>query len=282
MSRDITTNSGNSSRAFETIPKAFISYATDDLGIADRVAEYLRTNHLDVWMDRERLIVGTADWEAALREAITECVAVVLIATPASRKSQYVQSELLIAESLGLPVYPLWAEGENWIDSISASRSRSQHRDIRGSAFAAGLTELVEVFNAAGYTLPLHFLYRSFHQLIPDGRDAPKGTTSRGWTSGHTVYEKHIPQDYMVVHRKLWFEERERSMNYDAILIRPSGYRMAAHLLDDLYLNYLRDCFRPLTYGQSWVLRTRDDIVAVDPSTLQRGQIRAVEGLAKK
>jgi hypothetical protein len=130
----------------EHISKAFISYAREDRSVANAVAADLRARHVDVWIDAEGIVAGSRDWDAIIRNAISESCAVVLIATPTSRASQIVQSELLLAESNGLPLYPLWAAGTHWIDAIPLTLSRAQYHDIRGDSYASGITALADVF----------------------------------------------------------------------------------------------------------------------------------------
>jgi hypothetical protein len=80
----------------------------------------------------------------------------------------------------------------------------------------------------------------------------------------------------MVVELDPWFESPDMSKTtFDAVVIRPADYAMAAHILDVLYINYLSDRFEPFTYGTSWVLSTNDGlggIVAIDPRWVQDGK----------
>jgi len=263
---------------FERLPRAFISYAQEDAAIANAVARDLRANYIDVWIDREGLIPGSPDWEATLREAVATSSCVVLIATPNSRASRSVQSELLLAEADGLPVYPVWAAGEKWIESAPLSFSRTQYQDIRGGAYTGGIARLAELFTAQGHALPPHFLYRSFHQILPPDVCPPTGSQRCGSVNGYLVYQKTVPEQYMVVEHMPWFgsDDLMSQKAFDAILIRPSAYRTAAHLLDALYLNYLSERFAPFTYGISWVLCTGafgDGVLAIDPHWVRDGKV---------
>jgi hypothetical protein len=41
----------------------------------------------------------------------------------------------------------------------------------------------------------------------------------------------------------------------DALFIRPNAFKTAAHLLDELYTNYLAHRYPPFSYGRAWHLR---------------------------
>ena len=47
----------------------FISYVREDLPIVDRLADELRQNGIEVWIDRDRIAPGER-WHDAIREAI--------------------------------------------------------------------------------------------------------------------------------------------------------------------------------------------------------------------
>jgi hypothetical protein len=68
-----------------------------------------------------------------VREAIEECYAVLMLASPASRESLYVRGELKVAESEAVRIIPLWVEGDKWVDSVPLSMTYGQYIDIRES-----------------------------------------------------------------------------------------------------------------------------------------------------
>jgi hypothetical protein len=52
--------------------------------------------------------------------------------------------------------------------------------------------------------------------------------------------------------------ERRSEEGGSAAFIRVSDYSCIRAFLDDLYINYLKDRFKPLTYGSNWVLETEN------------------------
>jgi TIR domain/Novel STAND NTPase 1 len=127
----------------------FISYAHDDHEFAEKFVADLKTNSFVIWIDSEGLQPGTRNWEDSIREAISSAVAVLLIASPSSRQSTYVQDELAIARMYHRPIFPIWAEGAEWIDSIPMGMGKMQYIDARAAeTYGRGLKKLVPTLTA--------------------------------------------------------------------------------------------------------------------------------------
>jgi energy-coupling factor transporter ATP-binding protein EcfA2 len=121
----------------------FISYSRDDSNFVRRLTADLQKEGIEPWVDQAGITPGTVDWEDALREAIRNAQALLLIASPHSRKSRYVKDELRIAEYYQLPVFPIWAEGKQWIESIPLGHGGMQYIDARHEAYAVGFKQVV-------------------------------------------------------------------------------------------------------------------------------------------
>lgn len=86
----------------------FISYSRKDGTYVDALAAHLKGNGVPVWYDFE---VDTGDvFATKIQRAIDDCVAFVLVATPSSVSSTWVQREFRRAVRLGKPVLPLLRE----------------------------------------------------------------------------------------------------------------------------------------------------------------------------
>lgn len=122
----------------------FISYSRRDTGFARQLAQWLTQSGFSVWLDTDDLVPGTPNWEQGIRNAIETAGAVLLIASPDSRQSVYVQGELTLAQLRGCPVYPVWASGDEWIECVPLGMVNYQYIDCRGDAFEAGMLEIVQ------------------------------------------------------------------------------------------------------------------------------------------
>ncbi|MCA9908548.1 MAG: toll/interleukin-1 receptor domain-containing protein, partial [Anaerolineae bacterium] len=90
----------------------FISYSRRDTDYARKLAESLRDHGFDIWFD-EHIEYG-ANWEMAIFRAIDACAVLVVLMSPDSAASEWVQREVAYAERRKKPIYPLLLEGEEF------------------------------------------------------------------------------------------------------------------------------------------------------------------------
>jgi energy-coupling factor transporter ATP-binding protein EcfA2 len=89
--------------------KLFISYKRGSDGVERLIAD-LRAAKYTVWFDRDDIHVGDADWLAKIKAGIWSCAGLVLCLTNAAVASRPVQIEVLLARSLGKPIFPVLLE----------------------------------------------------------------------------------------------------------------------------------------------------------------------------
>jgi formylglycine-generating enzyme required for sulfatase activity len=96
---------------------------------AHALAENLQSLGFEVWID-ERLDYGS-QWPQELQKQLDSCSAFVLVMSPHSYSSDWVQNELLRARRKQKPIFPLLLEGdEPWLSVES-----TQYYDVRGRIF---------------------------------------------------------------------------------------------------------------------------------------------------
>jgi hypothetical protein len=92
----------------------FVSYSHQDEGYARRLAEALEQEGLSAWID-DRIDYGT-QWPRVIEQHLDDCSAFIVIMTPRSYQSDWVQNELNRAKRKGKPIFPLYLEGgEPWL-----------------------------------------------------------------------------------------------------------------------------------------------------------------------
>jgi formylglycine-generating enzyme required for sulfatase activity len=139
----------NAAPSLTSIAHVFVSYTRDDRKIVDRLIVDLNKHGINIWIDQENVKSGTRDWENAIRKALNESRAFILIASPASRDSLYVRDEIAIADDLGVPIFPVWAEGTRWRDCVPLGMGGSQYIDARGEDnYKAALKKLISALTA--------------------------------------------------------------------------------------------------------------------------------------
>jgi hypothetical protein len=122
----------------------FLSYSSSDEKTACQILENLTRAEIVVWRDRENLAPGTTNWERTIRAAIRRAYAVVLLASPSSRDSDFVQTELAIAMAEKVSLLPLWISGETWAESASFAAMQVQYIDLRGRGHRKGMASAID------------------------------------------------------------------------------------------------------------------------------------------
>ena len=122
----------------------FISYSHKDSGYAHQLADALHSRGVEVWID-ERLDYGS-QWPHEIQKQLDSCGAFIVVMSPRSFESEWVQSELQRAKRKQKPIFPLLLEGdEPWLSVES-----TQYQDVRGGIlpderFFSTLERILEV-----------------------------------------------------------------------------------------------------------------------------------------
>ncbi|NWF68965.1 MAG: SUMF1/EgtB/PvdO family nonheme iron enzyme [Chloroflexi bacterium] len=108
----------------------FISYSRKNNEYARKLADQLLGLGFDVWID-DRIDYGE-DWWRAIVRAIKACSAFVVVMSPDSGESRWVQREVTLAYELRKPTFPLLLEGDLISSDYWAIFVRAQYADVRG------------------------------------------------------------------------------------------------------------------------------------------------------
>ncbi len=132
----------------------FISYSHKDSDYAKKLAKYLEEHYFEVWID-ERINYGS-EWPRVLQEKIDSCSALVLIMTPRSFDSLWVQNELARAQAKKKPIFPLMLEGdETWLSVQSIEFVDVRNQQLPPFAFIQQLARIrLQHLEEQGVKLP--------------------------------------------------------------------------------------------------------------------------------
>ncbi|HSG42729.1 MAG TPA: TIR domain-containing protein [Anaerolineales bacterium] len=128
----------------------FVSYSHKDTDYAHSFADLLHNMGFDVWID-DRLDYGSA-WPQEIQKQLDSCTAFIVIMTPRSFESEWVQNELSRAKRLKKKIFPLLLEGDGpWLSVES-----TQTADVRDGKFPREkfYTDLEEVIPRKGGMTP--------------------------------------------------------------------------------------------------------------------------------
>ena len=118
----------------------FMSYSRRDSDVMWRTAKYLRERGINVWVDNEKLVPGTAIWEEEIEKAIKAASAIVVVMSPDSKNSEWVRREISMADQYRKHILPILVRGDE-DSSITLRLITRQFVDLRQNEMA-GLQSL--------------------------------------------------------------------------------------------------------------------------------------------
>jgi TIR domain len=232
---------------FRAAHHAFMSFSGTDRDIALKLGHDL-ARHIPIWIAPERLVPGTDDWETAIRDAIDDSFVVLLVASPHARKSRYVRGELEIAEAKRQRIIPLWVRGDDWSDCVPLGMTKIQFIDLREpkdpKVFERLVAELDDIRSARA---PKHYLIQPAWKL----NNSAIGTMRISDRHG-TFNSVDPPPGYIAV--EIAERPNEPRDGGSVAAFKLAEYHSARAILDDLYVHYLSNRFKPFTYGEEWIL----------------------------
>lgn len=224
----------------------FVSYPRAYRDVAAELGQQMARAQLRAWIDDVAIEVGTPDWERSIRRAIELAHAVVLVCSPETVASPFVQAELKLAQKHGCPIIPVWVAGDDWVDCVPLGLVNVQYVDCREDRLEAGSEKLVaQLSKIVGEGLQPLFVVDTFEDcppgfiriLMPKNDDKPLSVREAG----------HVT-DWA----RPFGEPLRRTLQI--VVADPDVYDSLEPLLDDLYTRYLRHRYDKYTYGRDWVL----------------------------
>jgi hypothetical protein len=97
--------------------RIFLSYARDDYAFAHQLLSGLRNVEVEGWMDHTDIAAGAAVG-AAIRSAIQKSSAIVVLVSPSSLRSGWVNFEVGAAQALRKPIVPILLKGNDLPETL--------------------------------------------------------------------------------------------------------------------------------------------------------------------
>lgn len=156
----------------------FISYSKQDIDFTRHLKRSLEEAGFVVWMD-ETAVRPSARWWPTIERNIETSAAVVVVMSPNSRESDWVEREILYAERLRKPIFPVLLTGEDW-----PRLANIQYTDMRTWKSGHLPTELEDMLN--GVVVPSKLGDVSVPldlpgELIPEMPTPQPRAQSRSW-----------------------------------------------------------------------------------------------------
>jgi hypothetical protein len=122
----------------------FISYSKQNIDFVRYLRVLLENVGFAVWVDEARLS-PSARWWKTIEDSIQGCAAFVIVMSPDSVESDWVEREILLAEKLKRPIFPVLLEGDPWsrLANIQFEDMRAGLRSELSSTFVKSLRRRV-------------------------------------------------------------------------------------------------------------------------------------------
>ena len=124
--------------------QVFISYSRKDISFVELLAGDLKKNGMDVWYDLSRL-EGGSRWRAEIEKAIRNSQYVIVVLSPASVESEWVEREFLFASNLKRKIIPLLYRP----CEIPLGYLDLNYIDVQGENYTENFNKLLRVLSVA-------------------------------------------------------------------------------------------------------------------------------------
>jgi hypothetical protein len=111
----------------------FISYSHKDSRYAHELANKLSERGIEVWID-DRIEHGTI-WPRVIQENLDSCPILIVIMSPHSYASDWVQNEVSYAQGQGKAIFPILLEGDVWASLAAKQRIDGRRGKLPDKSF---------------------------------------------------------------------------------------------------------------------------------------------------
>jgi hypothetical protein len=116
----------------------FISYSRNDIEFVDKLAKDLISVGMDPWWDVSRLMGGDT-WTRSIQSALDKSHYCIVVITPDSIRSPWVEREYTYAFNIGLTVVPIYLKS---VEKLPFSFSTIHYIDFRDNNYSAAIRKL--------------------------------------------------------------------------------------------------------------------------------------------
>lgn len=127
----------------------FISYSKKNKDYAYQLADFFQENGFDIWLDNQKIESGVNWWNAIVK-GLQGCSAFVVLMTPESLNSEWVQREVFLALEGKKPLFPLLLHGQNWPVFVLTQYADVSHKGMPDKDFLKRIAEYIPPKNNTG------------------------------------------------------------------------------------------------------------------------------------
>src|SRR6266516_1917869 len=207
------------------LPFVFLSYARKDLSLVERLKDDLRVHGILGWRNHNVLQPGSPDDDEDVHEAIRNASAVILVASPHTRRSRSVKQELRIAEMYQRPVSLFWMQGTQMKEVMPVNWSGLPSFDARQERYAQALQELLQLLGGQRSPSWLSLPARQTTRPLDPPRNPYKGLRAFGIEDAQDFFgrERLIEELLEQVQQRLTTRQQDDAAARLLTVLGPSG-----------------------------------------------------------
>ena len=216
----------------------FISYSHKDTEYAHKLAEELKRWGIEAWIDDDRIDYGS-QWPRVIQESLDACPGFIVIMSPNSYNSDWVQNEVSYAQANRKVMFPILLSGKAWV-----SFAAKQYADVRSGVMPpdkyfetirkqlrSHMGQLQSEFRIPKTPKPSAIQQLS-EQIVDHIMDSVKNSSNNSWeigifSVGHFVPKKNPPK---------WVREQNYYLNSKIV-----NTSLLQRYDDKTYQDYIRN-----------------------------------------
>ena len=156
----------------------YVSYSHRDAPTVQPIVNDLQQAGINVLIDYLVIRPGS-NWEPQLEEAIRQADALLFVASPEAKSSQFSNSELVLARHINIPIFPVWVAGDDLSQCVPLHLLSHQVIDMRADFYSRGMDQLIE----------------GLFTRFPHHRKYSPQLTATGFSSGYIAMFEHLLGD---------------------------------------------------------------------------------------
>jgi hypothetical protein len=191
----------------------FVSYSREDQAYVDRLVALLRERGAEVWLDH--LIDYGQHWATVIEERVETCALILVVMTPRSKTSPWVEREIYAAERANRTIMPLLLEGRIWFQLSNYQAEIVQGGTMPSDRFVAAVVAAAPAQAPAASAPPI--VPTGPDDLPADGKDGEGATapaTSRRLRYDEPVSASAEETSAKTVSFRLAFGSRSQLIEY--------------------------------------------------------------------
>ena len=182
----------------------FISYSHKDKEYAHKLADELKNWGIEAWID-DRIDYGT-QWPRVIQENLDACPGFIVIMSPNSYDSDWVQNEVSYAQSNRKAMFPILLQGKAWVSFAAKQYADVRNGEMPPNKYFETIREQLRSYMVQpqpGFQVPnaprLPADQKLNEQIVNHIMDSVKNSSDNYWGIGmfevrHTVPKKNAPK----------------------------------------------------------------------------------------